>query len=212
MTEPPGPPQSPVPDNPTPSAGTPPPQPFPGGYAPYPPSAYPPSPYPPSPYPPSAYPPHEYLPPGTYSPPGIYPPPPYPGYAAPLPAAPRNGLATGAIIASVLSLPAAFTVFGGFILAIAGIILGVMGYNRARRGEATNPGVAIASIVLGVLGIILSAALIALGVWGFLKVGGGDYVDCIRQAGSDTAAKIQCEEQFKDSLNERLSVTPTPPR
>lgn len=206
MTDPPVPPRD-TPENSTPTG---PPgaawQPIPGAYPPYPPPSYP----------PQAYSQGGYPPPGTYAPgsypPGSYPPPPYPGYPPPLPAGPRNGLGTGALIASILSLPAALTVFGGFILAIAGIILGIMGYNRARRGEATNGGMAIASIVLGILGIILSAALIALGIWGFLKVGGGDYVDCVQRAGSDTAARIQCEEQFRESLNERLSVTPTPPR
>jgi Domain of unknown function (DUF4190) len=225
MADPPVPPQSQdTPENSTPAGQTPPgsaPQPAPGAPPSYPPPSYPPPSYPPSSYPPPSYPPPSYppqayptpgtYPPGTY-PPGSYPPPPYPGYPGPLPTGPRNGLGTGALIASILSLPAAFTVFGGFILAIAGIVLGVMGYNRARRGEATNGGMAIASIVLGVLGIILSAALIALGIWGFLKVGGGDYVDCVQRAGSDPIARIHCEEQFRESVNERLSVTPTPPR
>jgi Domain of unknown function (DUF4190) len=196
MTEP-----SPPPDRPAGSPWNPetsgPPQGTPGAFPPYPPQGYPPQGYPPPPAPP----------------PGSWYPPPYP-YASygPPPVAERNGLGTGALIASVASLPAAFTVFGGFILAIAGIVLGIMGYNRARRGEATNPGIAIAGIVVGVLGVILSVALVALGIWGFYKVGGVDYVDCIQRAGSDTVQRMRCEEQFRDSLHERLSVTPTPPR
>jgi hypothetical protein len=138
-----------------------------------------------------------------------YPPQPYAGYAAP-PIAPQNGLGTAALIAGILSLPAAFTVFGGFILAIIGIILGVMGYRRARSGVANNGGMAIAGIVLSVLGIILSAVIVAVGVWGFFKVGGRDFVDCMQQAGSDEAAQMRCQREFEGNLEERLSITLTP--
>ncbi len=219
------------PENPTGTPDTPeasaPQQAAPGPYAPYSPQGYPPPGYPPQGYPPPGYPPQGY-PPGTYPPPGAYPPPPggmypppppgyppappqpYAGYGAPVGTAPKNGLGIGALIASILSLPAAFTVFGGFILGVIGIILGFLGYRRARSGEATNGGMAIAGIVLGVLGIVLSAVLIAIGIWGFFKVGGRDYVDCMQQAGADRAAQIQCEEEFKGNLEDRLSVTLTP--
>jgi hypothetical protein len=153
------------PENPTgtpqtPPPPLPPPQAAPGGY------------YPPPGYPPPGYPPQQGYPSGVY--PGPYPPPPGAGYPPPppqpyadygaRPAAPRNGLGIGALIAGVLSIPAAFTVFGGFILAVVAVVLGVLGHRRARTGEANNGGVAIAGIVLGVLGAILSAVLIIVGI------------------------------------------------
>jgi hypothetical protein len=94
-------------------------------------------------------------PPGNY--PGNYPPPPPPPYGtdpynhdpysrdpygagqygqyggAPYgmpPAAPKNGIGVAGLVASVLSLPAVLTVVGGFILGLAGIVLGVIGYRR----------------------------------------------------------------------------------
>ena len=165
----------------------------------------------PAPGDPSAtYTPHAYPPPPSGVYPGSYPPPPpYSGYSAP-PAGPKNGLGLAALISSILSLPAAFTVVGGFILAIVGIILGFLGRGRAKRGEATNGGVAVAGIILGVLGIVVSSALIALGVWGFVKVGGGDYFDCMRQAGTDQSAQLQCESEFRSGIEERFSITLTP--
>ena len=130
--------------------------------------------------------------------------------APPPVATPKNGLGIAALIAGILSLPAAFTIFGGFILAVIAIVLGFIGYRRARTGEATNGGMAIGGIVLGVLGIILSAVLIAVGVWGFNQFGGRDLVDCMQQAGGNQAAQQQCEEQFRGNLEDRLSITVTP--
>ncbi|CAN5535048.1 hypothetical protein BH11ACT7_BH11ACT7_19170 [soil metagenome] len=183
----------------------------------YPPPQYPGAQYPPPQYPPQQYPPQQYPPqqPGQY--PGGYPPPPpqpYSGYeggfGAPPPAPPKNGLGTTALILAILSLPAALTVFGGFALGLVAIVIGFIGYRRVKKGEATNGGVAIAGIVLGLLGIVLSAALIAFGVWGFLKVGGGDYFDCMQRAGDDTSAQLQCEDEFSGNIENRFSVTLTP--
>jgi len=165
--------------------------------------------YPP-PYPPNYGPGYPPPPPGAY--PGAYPPAPpqpYAGYAPP-PPAPKNGFGIAALICGLLSLPAAFTVFGGFILALIAIVLGIIGYRRAKRGEATNGGIAMGGVVLGILGIIVSAVLIAVGVWGFLKFGGNDLVDCLDRAGSDPAAQLDCQNQFTNNLEDRLSITLTP--
>ncbi|MCV7183466.1 MULTISPECIES: DUF4190 domain-containing protein [Mycolicibacterium] len=162
-------------------------------------------------------------PPGAYQ--GGYPPPPpqpysggYPGYPGPdgmggygqPPVAPKNGLGIAALVVGILSLPAVLTVFGGFVLGLVAIVLGVIGYRRAKKGAATNGGIAIAGAVIGLLGIVLNAALIAFGVWGFLQVGGGDYFDCMQQAGNDTSAQMQCEDEFRGNLENRFSVTLTP--
>ncbi|MCV7226740.1 DUF4190 domain-containing protein [Mycolicibacterium komossense] len=190
------------PETPTGTPQTPPPPPpypgAPGGYAPGNPQQYPPQ-YPPQ----GGY----YLPPGASYPPP--PPQPYAGYTPP-PASPRNGLGIAALITAIVSLPAAISVFGGFLLGIVAIVLGFIGHSRAKRGEATNGGVAIAGIALGVLGIILSACVIAFGVWGFFKIGGRDYVDCMQKAGNDTSAQTQCEDQFRGNLENQFSVTLTP--
>jgi hypothetical protein len=191
MTEPPE--SSSQPETPA-GAPPPPPPPYPGAPGGYPQQysqQYPP------PYPPGA---------GYYPPP---PPLPYGAYPAP-PAAPKNGLGIAALITAIVSLPAALSIFGGFLLGIVAIVLGFVGYRRAKRGEATNGGIAIAGIALGVLGIILSAAVIAFGVWGFFKVGGRDYVDCMQKAGNNATAQTQCENEFRGNLENQFSVTLTP--
>ena len=104
----------------------------------------------------------------------------------------RNGFGVAALIVGLLSLPAVFTVIGGLILGVAAIVLGILGRNRANKGEANNGGIAIAGIVLGALGVLLSVVmgvLFAVGAATFMKFGGRDYIDCMEQAGSDSSAQ-----------------------
>jgi hypothetical protein len=175
------------------------------------PGGYPPQNYPPQNYPQPGYPPQQGYPaqPGGY--PGGYPPPPQPysGYPVPAPA-PKNGLGIAALICGLISLPAAFTIFGGFFLGLLAVILGIVGYRRVKKGAATNGGIAIGGVVFGVLGIVVSAVLIAVGVSMFKEYGGTDLVDCLSNAGSDQAAQQKCQNDFTNNLENQLSITVTP--
>jgi hypothetical protein len=161
----------------------------------------PPPPAPQAPPPPA--PPPQY---GAY--PGGYPPPPpgYPGYAPP-PSGPRNGLGLAALIVAIVALLSAV---GGVVLGVVAVVLGFLGWNRAKRGEANNGGIAVAGIVLGVLSIIEAIAVIAFAVWGFKEAGGSDYVDCLSKAGSDQQAMQQCIDQFTNRVENQFSITVTP--
>ncbi|MEO3760599.1 DUF4190 domain-containing protein [Mycobacterium sp. B14F4] len=160
--------------------------------------------------PPSSAPPGPPPPPpqyGTY--PGGYPPPPqqpYPGYAPP-PTGPKNGLGIASLVIAIIAL---LSVFGGIVLGVVAVILGFLGWGRAKRGEATNGGMAVAGIVLGFLSIIEALVFIGLAVWGFGEVGGGDYIDCLSRAGGDQQAVQECAEQFQQRVEDQFSVTLTP--
>jgi hypothetical protein len=148
-------------------------------------------------------------PPGYGAYPGGYPPPPpqpYSGYTPP-PTGPRNGLGVAALVTAIVAL---FSVVGGVVLGVVAIILGFLGCGRARRGEATNGGVAVAGIVLGVLSIIEAVVVIGLTVWVFDKAGGTDYFDCVSKAGSDDNAIQQCADQFSNRVETQFSITVTP--
>ena len=154
-------------------------------------------------------PPYPYAyPPGPY--PGNYPPPPVPygGYPVPLP--PRNGLGTAALVVGVVALVGSFSIAGGIILGIAAVVLGFAGRARAKRGEATNGGVALAGIVVGVVAIIAGLVFIAFWVGLFNQMGAGDYFDCLQDAGQDKAKVQMCSEQFRESVEDRFTVTRTP--
>ena len=93
------------------------------------------------------------------------------------------------IAALVVAIIALISVVGGVVLGVVAVILGFLGWQKARRGEATNGGVAIAGIVLGILSIIEAIVVIVLSVWAFNEVGGTDYMDCLSKAGSDQEAR-----------------------
>jgi hypothetical protein len=141
--------------------------------------------------------------PGSYPPP---PPQPYSGFTPP-PTGPRNGLGVAALVVAIIAL---LSVVGGVVLGVVAIILGFLGLGRARRGEATNGGIAVAGIVLGLISIIEAVVVIALAVWGFNEAGGTDYIDCVSKAGNDGQAIQQCADQFRDRVENQFSITITP--
>lgn len=153
-------------------------------------------------------PPYPYAyPPGPY--PGSYPPPPMPYGDYPPPVL-RNGIGVAALVVGVIALITTFSVAGGIILGVVAVILGFVGRSRARRGEATNGGIALTGIILGVIAIIAGLAFIAFWVGLFNEVGAGDYFDCLQQAGQDRDKVQLCSDQFRQSVENRFTVTATP--
>ena len=209
MTENPVPPGNPnfPPSAPLPAAGGPP-YPYPHAPGPYAPGPYAPGPYGSGGYGPDSYPPGPY-PPGPY--PGAYPPAPYGDYYQGPPPAPKNGLGVAALVVAIIALIGSVFVVGG-IIGIAAVILGFIARGRAKSGEATNGGVALAGIILGVVSIIAGLAFIAIWVSLFKEVGATDYFDCLEQAGQDRSAVQQCSDEFRQSVSKRLSSAPTPAR
>ena len=106
---------------------------------------------------------------------------------------------------------ALLSVVGGIVLGVVAVILGFLGWGKAKRGEANNGGIAVAGIVLGFLSIIEAIVVIGLFIWGFGEVGGTDYIDCLSRAGSDEQAVQRCAEQFAEHMEDQFSMTITTP-
>ncbi len=77
------------------------------------------------------------------------------------------------------------TLFGGAILGIAAVIMGVVARGRVKRGEATGGGAALVGIVLGLIAVVASAFVIWL-VFGTELFNEG-YQRCLDQRGGDCA-------------------------
>lgn len=135
-------------------------------------------------------------------------PPPY--YAPPQPVAPRNGLGIAALTLAVIGLLSVATVFAPIVLGAIAVIVGVVGRGRVKRGTADNGGVAVAGIVLGALAIVVGLAFIAIWTTVWKDVRGGDYIDCMQKAGDSQVEQQRCADQFRHSVQDRLSVTLTP--
>jgi hypothetical protein len=110
------------------------------------------------PYPPSAPPPPGY-PPGNYPPPGGYPP--GTGYAVP---GTPMGSPSKTSVAAVFSL--VFGILGciPMVTSVLALICGFIGISATKNNQKSGRGLAIAGIVLGLLGVVL---------WGLF--GGGLY-------------------------------------
>ncbi|TJZ80334.1 DUF4190 domain-containing protein [Rhodococcus oryzae] len=202
---------TPPPDDqqpPNPPEGTPPPD---DRQPPYPGQPYQGQPYPGQPYPGQPYQGQPY--PGQ----------PYPGqpYAAQPypqpPAQPRNGAGITALVLGIFSVLTVWTIIGGILLGAVAIIVGLVGRSLYKKRQATNGGVALTGILLGLAGLIISIVLVVVGIGLFHKVGGQDFVDCLREAGNNRAAQQRCEDEFESNIEDRFSVTfeaPTmvPPR
>jgi hypothetical protein len=162
--------------------------------------------------PPQAPYPYSY-PPGPQGQYGGYPPPPMPyGDYPGAPPALRNGLGIAALVVAIIGLLGSFSVVGGIVMGMAAVVLGFLGRNRVRRGEADNGGVALAGIVLGVLAIIAGLFFIAIWVGMFKEVGAGGYFECLQQAGQDRAQVQECADEFRQSVENKFSDPATPGR
>lgn len=149
---------------------------------------------------------------------GYPPPPPQPYSDAPAvypgSPAPRNGAGVGALVAGLLSLPAAITVAGGVILGVLAIALGVTGRRRAGRGEADNRGMATVGLVTGILGVLASVVALILFLtvfdWFYNEIGGRDLISCLQDAGNDRAAQQACENEFATGLENQFGTSMAP--
>lgn len=112
----------------------------------------------------------------------------------------RNGLGIAALVVGILSLIGIFTIFGGILLGIIAIVLGVLGRGRVNRGEADNGGMAVTGIVLGAISLVLSLVFVAVGVAFFNSVGGQSLIQCVEEAGQDQAALDACEREFAEEI------------
>ncbi|MGW7365314.1 DUF4190 domain-containing protein [Streptomyces sp. NPDC054841] len=78
---------------------------------------------------------------------------------------PANGMGITAMVLGIVAV-AGFCLYGlGVVLGILALIFGFIGRGRVKRGEATNGGMALAGIILGGVGIVISAAFLGLIIW-----------------------------------------------
>ncbi|CAN5251915.1 hypothetical protein BH24ACT10_BH24ACT10_01640 [soil metagenome] len=111
---------------------------------------------------------------------------------------PRNGLGIAALVLGVLGLLTSWLVVGG-LLGIVAIVLGFIGRGRAKRGEATNGGMALAGIITGALAVLV-AALVVVGAVALFNTGEfGSYTECIQQSEGQSELE-ECNTEFQDSV------------
>lgn len=79
----------------------------------------------------------------------------------PVPVAPRNGFGVTALVLGIVGAVFSWVPVLGFVLAVLAVVFGGLGYARARKGQATNSGMAIAGLVLGVIAFVVQIGVFA---------------------------------------------------
>jgi hypothetical protein len=120
----------------------------------------------------------------------------YPPYGAPVQGQGRNGFGVASLVLGILSI----VTFVGGLLGIPGLVFGILARRRAKRGEATNGGVALAGIITSVVGMVLLAAYVTVAVLVFTSDTGQRFFDCLDAARNSNTANQQCSDQFVRDL------------
>ncbi len=126
------------------------------------------------------------------------------GYGGEPPRQPSNGVGIAALVVGIVALVLSILFFPlGLLLGIVAVVLGIVGLRKAKRGEATNKGMAIAGLVTGALAIVI-AGLLAFFVGTFLFKNQdqlGNLTECIENATTPEAQQA-CQEQFEQDFGQ----------
>ncbi|MFZ5869630.1 MAG: DUF4190 domain-containing protein [Actinomycetota bacterium] len=136
------------------------------------------------------------------------------GYqSSPTPSTPGSGMAIGAMVLGILGILSFWVpVFniGAILLAIVGVILGVLAIRGIKRGTQSGKGMAIAGIVLSALTIV-GAIVVNVATFAFVKSieeqTTADLDDAI--ADLDSAGEPAAEEPPAEAGSTSSSVDPT---
>ncbi|MBW3641898.1 MAG: DUF4190 domain-containing protein [Actinobacteria bacterium] len=112
---------------------------------------------------------------------------------------PSNGMGVAALVLGIIALLISWIPILGAALAVLALIFGILGLKKARRGQATNQGMAVAGIVLGGIALAIGLLVTIAGVALFNSDEFRNLTDCLADA--DTAAETaNCEELFKQDV------------
>lgn len=93
----------------------------------------------------------------------------YPGYPGgggyPVYPPRSNGFGVTALVLGIIAVVSCYL---GLLFGVPAVIFGVLGRGKAQRGEADNGGMALAGIITGAVGIVISCLFIALMIFGVM--------------------------------------------
>ncbi|QEV20559.1 DUF4190 domain-containing protein [Streptomyces alboniger] len=76
--------------------------------------------------------------------------------------APANGMGVAALVLGIIATVGFCLGPLAVVLGVLAVVFGAVGRGKARRGEATNGGQALAGIICGSVGIVLGAAFLVI--------------------------------------------------
>ncbi|WP_260475015.1 DUF4190 domain-containing protein, partial [Streptomyces sp. WAC 05379] len=75
---------------------------------------------------------------------------------------PSNGMGTAGLVLGIISAVIFCLWPVAIVVGVLAVIFGAIGRGKARRGEATNPGQALAGIICGAAGVALGLGMLVL--------------------------------------------------
>jgi hypothetical protein len=123
-----------------------------------------------------------------------------------------KGLAITALVLGILALLSSWFFVGGALGLIA-IVIGIIAVMQASKGKAGGKGMAITGVILGVVSVLITAAVLAFTVWFVNEVGEssfGDLTSCLMDANGDPELEAQCQEDFSSQLEDQFGIPTTP--
>ena len=121
-----------------------------------------------------------------------------PPYGSPAGAPPKNGFGVAALVLGIVGIVLCWFPVLGLLLGVAAIVFAILGRKRAGRQEATNGGMAIAGLVLGILTTIVGVVVLA-GL-AFFGSSISQYSDCVSNSSGSTADIQACANEFQNNV------------
>jgi uncharacterized membrane protein len=110
-------------------------------------------------------------------------------------------MAIAALVLGIVALVLFWTVFGGIVLGLAAVVLGIIGARKARGGRAPHGKMSVVGAVLGALALIVSVVILAIGA---SILGSDEYKnldECVRDATTQSEREA-CEKDFERDIND----------
>ena len=101
-----------------------------------------------------------------------------------------------ALVLGALALVFSWTIVGGFLFGVLGVVFGFIHNGRVRRRQATAQGLGIAGLVLGIIGIVVAGILVIVGAWLFSTSRGQNYLDCVNNANGNQQEIQRCIDRY----------------
>ena len=101
-----------------------------------------------------------------------------------------------ALVLGALALVFSWTIVGGFLFGVLGVVFGVIHNGRVRRRQATAQGLGIAGLVMGIIGIVVAGILVIVGAWLFSTSRGQNYLDCVNNANGNQQEIQRCIDRY----------------
>ncbi|MER7515524.1 DUF4190 domain-containing protein [Streptomyces sp. NPDC126499] len=112
-----------------------------------------------------------------------------------------SGLAIASLVLGVAAILLFWTVFGGIVLGLLALVLGIIGARKARRGDGGHGTMSLIGAVLGALGLLASAVILAIGASILDSDEFKNLEDCVEHAKTQ-AERDACARDFGTKLND----------